>query len=183
MFCTGALLLASAHDNIPDDLLLHNTTVAATTPLSQPASPESSQQLPQQQLSPVHTHLTRLGSRTPTQPLPAQHAQRPVHPSVQLAQQASQELGPRHSLARLSNMPARKLSRLSPQRSMELQPQQPPMGRAGSTALARQSSVMPRASMTGRRVQCKPLDMSVSSDVAEIVSPFKPGPEGKPGGK
>ena len=33
--------------------------------------------------------------------------------------------------------------------------------------------------MQGRRVQCKPLDMSASSDVAEIAVPFgKPAPEG-----
>lgn len=60
------------------------------------------------------------------------------------------------------------------------------MGRAGSTALPRQSSMVRQgsvaASMIGKRPVCKPLDMSISSDVAEIVSPFnKPGPEGKSG--
>lgn len=49
----------------------------------------------------------------------------------------------------------------------------------GPNGIARQSSLGPRASMAGRQGQCKPLDMSVSSDVAEIVSPFsKAGQEG-----
>lgn len=52
-------------------------------------------------------------------------------------------------------------------------------GPGPSTAAALDSKVARRA---GQKLQWKPLDMSASSDVAEIISPFnKAGPEGAQG--
>ena len=111
-------MVACAHDSISDDLLLHNTSVEPSTPVSpvptptgntpsQAASPEGSQhpQQGQQQggggASSGRPDLTRSGSR---------HWEMGPHGISRLSSS--------HNLSRLS--PSHRLSRLSPLRSLFL---------------------------------------------------------------
>ncbi len=113
-YVAGALMIASAHDSIPDDLLLHSSSIEPNTPISPIPTPTS--QTPSQAPSPE-------GSQHPLQGQQQSDGDLPERPDLTRVGSRHWEMGPHgisrlssgHNLSRLS--PGHRLSRLSPLRS------------------------------------------------------------------
>lgn len=167
-------MVACAHDSIPDSLLLHSDEPEPNTPVS--ATPSTATGPTQSPTSPPQS--------PPQGPGAAQQGS--GRPNLGRTGSRHWEMGP-NGISRVSS--GQRLSRLSPLRGLgrpqqapgpEGMPQEGPQVPTATTQAAPQASGLETrlSRRTSTKLHWKPLDMSVSSDAVEIVSPFnKAGPE------